>query len=110
MPKANSPLLAVSMGDPAGIGCEIILKAAAALSRKRGAPSMVIIGDIGALRAAARRLGSTVPEPYEWTEGSNLRRLSDGLAVLNASRLPARAIEPGATEYRGRKRGLSLYY
>ncbi len=101
MPRANSPLLAVSMGDPAGIGSEIILKAAAKLSRKRGAPSMVTIGDIGALRVAAQRLQGTVPEPYEWTGGSNLRGLSDGLAVLNTSRLPARMIEPARPSIAG---------
>ena len=54
--RKTPPLLAVSMGDPAGVGPEVILKAAAALARRRGAPSIVVVGDLSAMRAAAARL------------------------------------------------------
>lgn len=101
MPRGTASPLAVSMGDPAGIGCEIILKAAAILARTRSAPPMVIIGDVGAMRAAARRLQDAVPEPYEWTASSKLRRLADGLAVRSLSQLPAKVIEPAGPSVEG---------
>ncbi|MGZ6174342.1 MAG: hypothetical protein ACXWNB_00790 [Candidatus Binataceae bacterium] len=50
------------MGDPAGVGPEVILKAAAAIAPRRSAPALLVIGDPGAMRAAARRLRG-VPEP-----------------------------------------------
>jgi 4-hydroxythreonine-4-phosphate dehydrogenase len=59
------PLIAVSMGDPAGIGPEVILKAAAALGRRRGAPRMVVVGDLDTMAAAARRLRHA-PALCEW--------------------------------------------
>jgi 4-hydroxy-L-threonine phosphate dehydrogenase PdxA len=43
-PNAKAPPLAVTMGDPAGIGPEVILKAAAALAERRGAPRLAVIG------------------------------------------------------------------
>ena len=59
------PLLAISMGDPAGVGPEVILKAAVALANRRAAPSIVVVGDLAAMRAAATRLRN-VPAPCEW--------------------------------------------
>lgn len=86
--------LAISMGDPAGIGAEVILKAAAALAaRRRAAPRLVVIGDLGAMTANARRLGG-VPQPCRWRPGEPLGPLSDGLAVLALSRLSAGQIRP----------------
>jgi 4-hydroxythreonine-4-phosphate dehydrogenase len=83
------------MGDPAGIGREVIVKAAVALARKRGAPSIVVIGDLGAMRDAAQRLGESAPAPFEWHRGQGRPRLRDGLAVLNVGRLKARAMCAG---------------
>ena len=51
--RRTPPLMALSMGDPAGVGPEVILKAAAALASRRGAPSIVVIGDLSAMRATA---------------------------------------------------------
>jgi 4-hydroxythreonine-4-phosphate dehydrogenase len=101
MPSDNSPPLAVSMGDPAGIGCEIILKTAAALARRSSAPSMIVIGDIGAMKAAAEGLREAVPEPYEWTSGSKLWPLTEGIAVSNLSHLPAWALTPARPSVEG---------
>jgi 4-hydroxythreonine-4-phosphate dehydrogenase len=81
------------MGDPAGIGPEVILKAAAAMAKRRGAPALIVIGDLGAMSAVARSLGG-VPEPREWRAGA-LPHPGDGLAVLNLGRLSARALRPG---------------
>jgi 4-hydroxythreonine-4-phosphate dehydrogenase len=92
--RKAQPLIAVSMGDPAGVGAEIILKAAAALAPRRGAPALLVIGDLGAMRAAAARLDG-VPEPREWRAGEPPIRLERGLAVLAANSLPATALRPG---------------
>ena len=53
------PLLAVTMGDPAGIGPEVILKAAT-VNDVRGDAAIVVYGDAGVLRRAARELSIDV--------------------------------------------------
>jgi len=94
--------LAISMGDPAGIGPEVILKAAAQLARKRPIPVVAVVGDLGAMRAAARRL-SAVPEPYSWRPGERPGPLSRGLPVLSLDELSAAAMRPGAPSLEGAK-------
>src|SRR6266849_6095979 len=51
--------LALTMGEPAGIGGEIALKAW--LRRREGVPPFYVIDDPGRLAAMARRLGWSVP-------------------------------------------------
>jgi 4-hydroxythreonine-4-phosphate dehydrogenase len=94
------PRLAISMGDPAGVGPEVILKAAAALSNRRAAPSLVVVGDLAAMRAAAARLGN-VPVPCEWHPGQSPIRPAMGLGVLSASKLSPRAIRPAHPSVEG---------
>ena len=91
--RKTPPLLAISMGDPAGVGPEVILKAASALASRRGAPSIVVIGDLSAMRAAAVRLRD-VPVPYPWRRGEPPVRLARGLGVLSISNLSARSLRP----------------
>lgn len=91
--RKTPPLLAISMGDPAGVGPEVILKAAAALAKRRGAPSLVVVGDLPAMRAAAARLRD-VPAPCPWHRGEPPVRLKKGLGVLSISNLSARALRP----------------
>src|SRR5713101_3030462 len=88
------PLIAISMGDPAGIGPEVILKAAARLARRRGTPMLAVIGDIGAMRETACRLGAEVPEPYEWSVGDKPLKHGNGLAVISAGKLSRDARRP----------------
>jgi len=88
------------MGDPAGIGPEVILKAAAAVASRRGAPALLVIGDAGAMRAAARRLRG-VPEPRPWRPGDGPLCPTDGLAVLEIGRLGRTALRPGAPSVEG---------
>jgi len=88
------PLIAISMGDPAGIGAEIILKSAAVLARRRRAPSLVVIGDLKVMLETARRL-SRVPNPRPWTPAAPPVPLGRGLSVLAASELPRLARRPG---------------
>ena len=94
-PHKKTTIIAISMGDPAGIGAEVILKAAAVFATRRGAPTMVVIGDLGAMRTAAERLGGNLPRPYEWTPGTAAKPRNAGLAVLTIGHLPARAALPG---------------
>ena len=92
--RKSTPLLAISMGDPAGVGPEVILKAAAGLAGRRGAASIVVVGDLGAMRAAATRLRN-VPAPCQWHHGEPPVRLAKGLGVLSISDLSLRANRPG---------------
>ncbi len=100
-PAKKTPLIAVSMGDPAGIGPEVILKAAAAFAIRRDRPALVVIGDLEAMGASAKRLGSQVPQPYEWSAGAAMNRRNDGLAVINLGHLPARAAIAGRPSVAG---------
>ena len=93
-PLKKIRLIAISMGDPAGIGPEVILKAAAQLARRRGAPMLAVIGDIGAMRETARGLGAEVPEPYEWSVGDKPLKPANGLAVITAGKLSRDARRP----------------
>ncbi|MBV8139359.1 MAG: 4-hydroxythreonine-4-phosphate dehydrogenase PdxA [Deltaproteobacteria bacterium] len=88
------PLIAISMGDPAGIGAEIILKSAAVLARRRHAPSLVVIGDLKLMLETARRL-KRVPTPRPWTPAAPPDPAGRGLSVLAASELPRLARRPG---------------
>jgi 4-phospho-D-threonate 3-dehydrogenase / 4-phospho-D-erythronate 3-dehydrogenase len=101
MTRAKAPLVALSMGDPAGVGREIILKAAAALARKRSGPALVVLGDLAALRAAARELAIDAPEPFEWSVDNDPPRRAGGLAVISVGRLPVRARVAGRPTVEG---------
>jgi 4-hydroxythreonine-4-phosphate dehydrogenase len=91
----NAPApIAVSMGDPAGIGPEVILKAAAKL-RSRDI-SLCVVGDIGAMRRAADAMRKSpridivaVGHPNEalGTRGA--------VAVLSVGELPLDTNVPG---------------
>src|ERR1700674_4064734 len=87
--------IAITMGDPAGVGPEVILKAAAAVARSRGNPDLLVVGDLEAMRQAARGLDG-VPEPFDAAaDGSGLSNFGSGLRVLSVGKLPRRAMNPG---------------
>ena len=92
--RKTPALIAISMGDPAGIGPEIILKAAATMARRPGAPSLVVIGDLNVMRETALRL-RRVPAPYAWSSASEARSLRNGIGVIAARELPKSARRPG---------------
>ncbi len=98
--KKSTPTIAISMGDPAGIGAEVILKAAAAIGRRRGAPAIIVIGDLGAMRAAAARL-KNVGTVREWNRGDRSAATSKQIAVYAPSKLSERAIRPGHPSVEG---------
>ena len=94
--RKTPPLLAISMGDPAGVGPEVILKAAAALASRRSAPSIAVVGDLSAMRAAAARLRD-VPTPSQWHPGEAPIRLTTGLGVFSNIEFVGARISPGAS-------------
>jgi 4-phospho-D-threonate 3-dehydrogenase / 4-phospho-D-erythronate 3-dehydrogenase len=61
-PDVTPPTLAISTGDPAGIGPEIIMKAVRRLGQRLGHDlRLVLVGEPGILAAAAREAGLPVP-------------------------------------------------
>jgi len=94
-------LLAISMGDPAGIGPEVILRAAATIARRRGGPALAVMGDVGVMRAAAGRMRG-VPRPYEWRQDDGAPASNgEGIAVLSLGRLGEAAMKPGRPTVEG---------
>jgi 4-hydroxythreonine-4-phosphate dehydrogenase len=93
-----APLIALSIGDPAGIGPEVVLKAAAAILRRDGAPALAAIGDLAVMSDAAARLPG-VPKPVQWHPGDDLP--ANGLAVIPLGRLSAQARRPGKPSIEG---------
>lgn len=58
-PGVSRPRLALTVGDPSGIGPEIVLKALA--SPERPAAEWIVFGSLGALEGRARRFGLRPP-------------------------------------------------
>ena len=90
---ASKPIIAVTMGDPSGIGPEIILKALADPVIKRFARPLVL-GDWGVLQRARRR---TSPKLICWQPGQQLLPMLDHPAahvVCSLSTLMARESRP----------------
>jgi 4-hydroxythreonine-4-phosphate dehydrogenase len=83
--------VALTLGDPAGIGGEIALKAWAAL---RNGPAVFLIGDIGHLTGLAASLGLAVREIAGPEQA--LSAMSEGLPVLHHA-LP-QPVEAGRAE------------
>jgi 4-hydroxythreonine-4-phosphate dehydrogenase len=85
--KNLKPLVAVTMGDAAGIGPEIVLKTFADEAFIERHPSFVI-GDAGVLRRQAERLGLPL-DVREVESVSQISPTAGVLNVLNVSELPA---------------------
>ena len=93
--RANLPL-AVSMGDPAGIGLEIALKAWSKRS-DRGLDPFVLFGDPEAVAQRARKLGLSVPIVIIASADEAHRAFSGGLPVIPVPlAVPARPGFPDA--------------
>ena len=97
------PVLGVTMGDPAGVGPEVILKA---LQSPLPGCRVIILGDLAVLQETATRLASALC-PYPWQLGEDLPTDARHIPVLALSRLaPAERIagQPtragGAASYR----------
>jgi 4-hydroxythreonine-4-phosphate dehydrogenase len=84
------PIIAVTMGDPAGIGPEIVVKALAHPEIAR-ACRPVVFGDLGLLRRTQRKLHRRV-QFVEWKPGERRPR---AVAVRSLSALAAAEAKPG---------------
>lgn len=120
-PAPQHPPLLMTMGDPAGIGPEIVLAAAARHPERWS--DLVVVGDLAVMRAAAERLGSQsarlVP-PLRvwdgrcapgalsvWQAGAQRPLPPLGCVSADAGRMAAEAIELAARQVlTGAGRGL----
>jgi 4-hydroxythreonine-4-phosphate dehydrogenase len=95
MPR--KPIVAVTMGDPSGIGPEVILKALTDPTIQRTCQPL-ILGDWGVLRRA-RLGGSSSPQLIRWQTGQPLLPMlkrRDCFVVCSLSELSAAQSRPGA--------------
>ena len=85
------PLIGLTMGDPAGIGPEVVLKAAGTASRSC---RLVVLGDLVTLSETVRRLDSRLTLVV-WQPGTECPTDPNVLPVLPLSQLPANSRLPG---------------
>ena len=85
------PLLGVTMGDPTGVGPEVILKA---LQSPPPDCRVIVLGDLAVLRETAARLASSL-HPYQWQPGNALPTNARQIPVLALSRLAPAERVPG---------------
>jgi 4-phospho-D-threonate 3-dehydrogenase / 4-phospho-D-erythronate 3-dehydrogenase len=97
----KAAFIAVSMGDPAGIGPEVILKAVRRVSQRSNPPAIIVVGDLQAMRSAAARLSGDVPMPREWHTGIRARWSDGVLPILSIGKLSPQAIVPGSPTIEG---------
>jgi 4-phospho-D-threonate 3-dehydrogenase / 4-phospho-D-erythronate 3-dehydrogenase len=89
----RKPTIAITMGDAAGIGPEIVVKSIAD-PRIRQWCDPIVLGDLGVLRAAAERLG--VPIHLEPVERPTA--VHGGVAVIDYHNVDARTLRMGVME------------
>jgi len=87
------PILAVTMGDPAGTGAELIAKAFAA-PEVRAVARLLVIGDAGVLRQAAAVVGASV-EIRVVKAPSEARDNAAGIDVIDLRNVPADQLKRG---------------
>lgn len=96
MQRAAKPIVAITMGDPAGIGPEVILKALADPAIKRVCRPL-ILGDWGVLDRASRH-GKNDVKLIPWRQGQPLLPMLNGgagVVVCSLSSLKAADSRPG---------------
>ncbi len=87
------PLIGITMGDPAGVGPEIILKACSQISAKC---CPVVLGDIKVMEETAQYLASPlIPLPWHPSDGKRKKEKEGKLRVLPFSTLSLQARVPG---------------
>jgi len=101
-PRLDAPL-ALSLGDPAGIGPELICEAWARRGSE-GLPPFLVAGGAGLLHEAAARRGLDVPVTAIAEPGEALAVFADALPVLGDGDLPYR---PGKPDEDGAKLALA---
>ena len=103
--KIPRSLIAITIGDPAGVGPEIILKSLAAGGLPK-IPGYVISGDRGVLEKTGRLLGSGCPLISIRSTAETVGR-EQPFFLFEASRLPAAQVKPGRPDERWGKAALA---
>ena len=85
------PVIGVTMGDPTGVGPEVILKA---LQSPPPGCRVIVLGDLAVLHETAARLASSL-HPYQWQPGTALPTDARQLPVLALSQLAPAERVPG---------------
>ncbi len=105
------PVLGVTMGDPAGVGPEVILKA---LQSPPPGCRVIVLGDLAVVQETAARLASPLC-PYQWQVGEGWPTEARHIPVLGlsqlapAERIPGRPTRAGGeASYRYVERGVRL--
>ncbi len=99
---ASKPIIAVTMGDPAGIGPEVVLKALADPAIKKNCRPLVL-GDWGVLQRARRRRFKSA-KLICWQPGQQLLPMLDhpsAHVVCSLSRLTIKESRPGMASKAG---------
>ena len=96
--------LAVSLGDPAGVGPELI---AAAWAARGDLPPFFAVGGAGVLAAAAAMRGLTVPVAPIADPAEAARVFNDALPVLALPGAPDPAYTPGRPDHAGAQLALA---
>lgn len=92
MMPGKRPIIAITMGDPAGIGPEICLQALADTGLARTC-TPVVFGDYGVLQRVAEVCGLALPE-HVLTDPDDIRTVQTP-AVYDLKAIPADAVTPG---------------
>jgi 4-hydroxythreonine-4-phosphate dehydrogenase len=85
------------MGDPAGVGPELCLRALADAG-VRQACLPILFGDLGVAREVGRRLDLPVPETVIDAQGLDALDPSAGAAMVDLASLPPGSVEPGTVQ------------
>jgi len=94
MAPADGPVtIALTMGDPRGIGPEIVVKALHSPELPVGA-AIVVVGALQVLRAEAQRLG----QPFDLPLAERGEPLAGQAAVLDLANFPTEMLEPRKPE------------
>ncbi|MDD4956708.1 MAG: 4-hydroxythreonine-4-phosphate dehydrogenase PdxA [Candidatus Omnitrophica bacterium] len=101
----NRPLVVVTMGDPAGIGPEVI---AGALSDPdvRGLADLIVVGDARVMLAAFESRGLPQPKVHDKQGSGSTVDLSDGRVLLMDPGIPLDNAEPGKPTREGAQKTL----
>ncbi|MEF3168915.1 MAG: 4-hydroxythreonine-4-phosphate dehydrogenase PdxA [Deltaproteobacteria bacterium] len=110
--RGSLPPLGITMGCPAGVGPEIIVKALSRKEQPFPRSNVVVIGDVGAIRRAARITGIE-EEIREWKAGGQLS--DNAIHVLPVTTLDIDKIcigkpspETGTASFAYLERGIEL--
>jgi 4-phospho-D-threonate 3-dehydrogenase / 4-phospho-D-erythronate 3-dehydrogenase len=87
------PIVAITMGDPAGIGPEVVLKALAD-PRVRNVCRPLVLGDLGVLQRI-RQGRRSYPKLVSWREGQPIEAGNSTASVYSLTSLSAAQSRPG---------------